>query len=478
MPSVCESDGSMAGQPGNGSASFTATLVGQAFVSQYYNVLHQSPHHVHRFYTDVSKLSRAEVGADSHIVETQEKIQEKLKSMNLDGIQAEIITVDSLASLNGSVLVMVTGLLSGLSGSQRKFVQTFFLAPQEKGYFVLSDIRRFLDGTAEQHTQVPNLIPEHSSTDTVAEQVHEAPLPSSHEDVPEYLVPQDDTSELADPSNERAEEEKIYTPQDTPDEDDQTSLVEYPPAHQEPVAAMLEEELPAVKEESSTGATKMSYASILREASGGSSTARQVGPHKATLAPNVPVVPSSVSQGVPQTTTAVSSDVAEDSVSDGGDIYSVYIKNLPLNILQEDLEKEFQKFGSVKLGGVNLRNQKQGVCFAFIEFEDSSSVRSAIEASPISIGGRPVYVEEKKPTSMGPSAGRGRATSGRGFHADGMTGRGNFGGRTYGRGGYNSERDFGGRGRGGRANSYGSNGSSMNGFRRRDSRLPRSNGMD
>lgn len=30
-------------------------------------------------------------------------------------------------------------------GRRRKFVQTFFLAPQEKGYFVLNDIFHFLD---------------------------------------------------------------------------------------------------------------------------------------------------------------------------------------------------------------------------------------------------------------------------------------------------------------------------------------------
>lgn len=43
--------------------------VGNAFVNQYYNVLHQSPQVVHRFYTDASKLTRAEAGADG-VVDT------------------------------------------------------------------------------------------------------------------------------------------------------------------------------------------------------------------------------------------------------------------------------------------------------------------------------------------------------------------------------------------------------------------------
>lgn len=41
--------------------------VGNAFVNQYYNVLHQSPQVVHRFYTDSSHMTRAEAGADGAV---------------------------------------------------------------------------------------------------------------------------------------------------------------------------------------------------------------------------------------------------------------------------------------------------------------------------------------------------------------------------------------------------------------------------
>lgn len=36
-------------------------------MNQYYNVLHQSPQVVHRFYTDASRLTRAEAGADGAV---------------------------------------------------------------------------------------------------------------------------------------------------------------------------------------------------------------------------------------------------------------------------------------------------------------------------------------------------------------------------------------------------------------------------
>lgn len=46
----------MAAQEGNADPS--AQVVGNAFVDQYYHILHQSPGLVHRFYHDSSLLSR------------------------------------------------------------------------------------------------------------------------------------------------------------------------------------------------------------------------------------------------------------------------------------------------------------------------------------------------------------------------------------------------------------------------------------
>jgi len=39
----------------------------------------------------------------------------------------------------------VTGCLTGKDNVKRKFAQTFFLAPQEKGYFVQNDVFRYVD---------------------------------------------------------------------------------------------------------------------------------------------------------------------------------------------------------------------------------------------------------------------------------------------------------------------------------------------
>lgn len=80
-----------------------------------------------------------------------QQIHSRIMSLNFTAI--EIKTINSLDSWNGGVLVVVSGLVKTRDFSgRRNFVQTFFLAPQDKGYFVLNDIFQFLDdGTTYQH---------------------------------------------------------------------------------------------------------------------------------------------------------------------------------------------------------------------------------------------------------------------------------------------------------------------------------------
>lgn len=63
-------------------------------------------------------------------------------SLNFTGI--EIKTINSLESWSGGVLVVVSGSVKSKDfHGWRKFVQSFFLAPQENGYFVLNDVFHF-----------------------------------------------------------------------------------------------------------------------------------------------------------------------------------------------------------------------------------------------------------------------------------------------------------------------------------------------
>jgi len=77
-------------------------------------------------------------------------INEKILAMDYGEFRAEIKTVDAQESLNDGVIVLVTGYLTGKDLVKKDFTQCFFLAPQDKGYFVLNDIFRYVDESDHQ----------------------------------------------------------------------------------------------------------------------------------------------------------------------------------------------------------------------------------------------------------------------------------------------------------------------------------------
>ncbi|GJP39934.1 hypothetical protein CLOM_g24252 [Closterium sp. NIES-68] len=145
------SDGSGPASTGPAATADWAFEVGKAFASQYYTVMHTQPHDVHKFYVDESKFTRAErLGIPGETVTTMQGIHSKVMSLDSCEVKAEIKSVDCQESLSGGVLVVVTGShcytsTSGGPGERRGFVQSFFLAPQQNGFYVLNDIFRFLE---------------------------------------------------------------------------------------------------------------------------------------------------------------------------------------------------------------------------------------------------------------------------------------------------------------------------------------------
>ena len=96
-----------------------------------------------QFYSYDSSMIRVDRDS-SESTSLMQDIHSLLMSLNFTTM--EIKTINSLGFWNGGVLVMVSGSVKIKEFSRRrKFVQTFFLAPQEKDYFVLNDIFQFLD---------------------------------------------------------------------------------------------------------------------------------------------------------------------------------------------------------------------------------------------------------------------------------------------------------------------------------------------
>ena len=73
-----------------------------------------------------------------------QEIHNKITSIGFEDCKVFIHSVDAQSSANGGIIIQVIGEMSNHGETWRKFVQTFFLAEQPNGYFVLNDIFRFL----------------------------------------------------------------------------------------------------------------------------------------------------------------------------------------------------------------------------------------------------------------------------------------------------------------------------------------------
>lgn len=83
------------------------------------------------------------VQGDSLIFLIQE-IRKKIEDLHFEDCRVLVSQVDSQISANNGILVQVLGEMCNMDGPLQKFSQTFFLAPQINGYYVLNDIFRFL----------------------------------------------------------------------------------------------------------------------------------------------------------------------------------------------------------------------------------------------------------------------------------------------------------------------------------------------
>ncbi|XP_028090404.1 putative G3BP-like protein isoform X4 [Camellia sinensis] len=369
----------------------TAQVVGNAFVEQYYHILHHSPELVHRFYQDSSVLSRPETNGVMMSVTTMKGINDKICSFDYKNYKAEIKTADAQESFKDGVIVLVTGCLTGTDNIRRKFGQTFFLAPQDKGYFVLNDVFRYMEDSdpLESNKVTVNGMHEAPLAPQMPDPVTESASSTAQEDTPKKSYASIVSSQTKKGGSGTI---KVYVPANT-------SRVAHTKTVKQTLGSVAHAPMPEASSPSASGSVN-----------------------------------------------ALESGNAQEEVEG----HSIYVRNLPLNVTVAQLEVEFKKFGPIKEGGVQVRsNKQQGFCFGFVEFLSLNSMNNAIQASPISIEGRQAVVEIKRTTTR-VGSGRGRFPPVRGgFRSDSFRGRRNFaGGRGYGRNEFGNRGDFSGRGRG------------------------------
>ncbi|XP_076918142.1 nuclear transport factor 2-like [Bidens hawaiensis] len=419
------------------SSSVTASQVGSYFVQQYYHVLQQQPDIVYQFYSDSSTMVRVD-GESTETASAIFQIHSLIQSLHFSGI--EIKTINSLESWSQGIVVVVSGFVkSKLFSGWKKFVQIFFLAPQEKGYFVMNDIFHFVSEEVT-HQRPPPVGPEvkvdsqpiTSSELAVSEDAFEVKARENLNSLNLETTNEDDYYNLSQETHLQEQEDgyesESYDEQPPLEDNVQNTVDEYVQHEQQPVyhqntvddyvhkpvhhntVEYIQEPVSAV-EEPVAEPVKFTYASILSKGKSSPSVSAQPANKSVTPVSEWHSTPEPVAQPTPVSYQSDSTPqlANETFTSEEGDSKSVYVRNLPTTVTSLEIFEEFKNFGKIKQDGVFLKNRKDvGVCFAFVEFEDLEGVQRAIEASPLQLAGRQIYIEERRANSSGGSIRGGR----------------------------------------------------------------------
>lgn len=110
----------------------------------------------------------------------QQAINERIKELDIQDCKVRVSNVDSQESFK-NIVVQVIGEMSNKAAPHRKFVQTFVLAEQPNGYFVLNDIFRYIEDEEEDFEPGEPNPTEAAGTEEPASTLPEADKPAEQQ---------------------------------------------------------------------------------------------------------------------------------------------------------------------------------------------------------------------------------------------------------------------------------------------------------
>lgn len=152
--------------------------VGWYFVEQYYTTLSRSPEKLYLFYNKRSQLVSGQETDKVAVCVGQRAINDKISSLDFQECKVRVTNVDSQAS-DSNIVIQVIGGMANKGQPHRKFTQTFVLATQTNGYFVLNDIFRYLIDEEDEPEQqeTPAAASEDVQQVSGTESGHQEPAP-------------------------------------------------------------------------------------------------------------------------------------------------------------------------------------------------------------------------------------------------------------------------------------------------------------
>lgn len=136
----------------------TGAEIGLMFVKQYYALMNFSPKYLHCFYKKSSTMIHGSENQDVKPQVGQREIHSHFMQYNFKNCKVVVSNVDCQASLFGSYVIVVIGVLSNNDESPKRFSQTFVLCKQDAGFYILNDIFRFLKDDLDSKEQDVDLV--------------------------------------------------------------------------------------------------------------------------------------------------------------------------------------------------------------------------------------------------------------------------------------------------------------------------------
>lgn len=125
------------------------------------------------------------------------EIQERIKSLDFqDNTKVRVSNVDSQMS-HENIVIQVIGETAFKAEDPKKFVQTFVLAKQPSGYFVLNDILRYINDSEAEEEQ---LVEAPAAAPSAPEAEDAAAAPTAEEAAPEPVAAAQPVSDPAPPA--------------------------------------------------------------------------------------------------------------------------------------------------------------------------------------------------------------------------------------------------------------------------------------
>lgn len=210
--------------------------VGWYFVEQYYTTLSRNPEKLYLFYNKRSQFVSGQETDKVQVCQGQRAINERIKELDFHDCKVRVTNVDSQAS-DSNIVIQVIGEISNKGQPHKKFTQTFVLATQTNGYFVLNDIFRYLIDE-EDEIEADRPAAEEVQQEPAAEGGFQEPPPTITEVEPKTLTSSTDPVAIEHDAQQvdRELEDKVLIEETTE-----------PTINGEPEPEVIEEAPPATK---------------------------------------------------------------------------------------------------------------------------------------------------------------------------------------------------------------------------------------